>query len=385
MDPALLHDPGMIFPISRVRRLTSGFWALSLLLVSLSAILSPQAASAQAPGVSPNSGAIIIATREAPPFAMKGEDGHWEGLAIELWRSVAESNGFEYTLVESDLAGMIDGVAAGQYDASVGALTITQAREESVDFSHPFYATGFGIATRKGSPGWLALIGQFFTWDFLQTLLILVGLLAFVGMLFWLAERRRNSEEFPEDARGVGSGFWFAAVTMTTVGYGDKAPRTPAGKMVALVWMFTALLIISTITGMIASALTAGRLEGQVNGPSDLDGVEVGTLARSAGEQWLSRDGVGSRSFATLEEGLAALAAGEIDAFVHDEPLLRYRIGRGKEQGLRVLPGSFGRQDYGIALPEESALREGVNLALLHHIESDAWLAHVTDQPGRSE
>ncbi|WP_066554389.1 transporter substrate-binding domain-containing protein [Croceicoccus bisphenolivorans] len=322
-----------------------------------------------------------VATREAPPFAIKSEDGHWEGLAIELWRVVAEANGYDYELVESDLAGMVDGVADGTYDASVGALTITQERERSVDFSHPFYATGFGIAVRKEAPGWLALLGQFFSWDFMKTLLVLVAMLGFVGFLFWMTERKRNSAEFPEGPQGLGSGFWFAAVTMTTVGYGDKAPRTPAGKIVALIWMFTALLIISTITGMIASSLTTGRLEGRVTGPSDLDGVRVGAIAGSAGEEWLARDGIASAGYNGVSDGLAALADGKIDAFVHDDPILRYDLSHGSDTAdLRVLPGSFGRQHYGMALPADSPIREAINLSMLRHIESDAWLAHVTRQ-----
>ena len=48
-----------------------------------------------------------------------------------------------------------------------------------------------------------------------------------VGSLIWLAERRRNAEQFAEPLAGIGSGMWFALVTLTTVGYGDKA-RSPA-------------------------------------------------------------------------------------------------------------------------------------------------------------
>ena len=351
-----------------------------MLLLAITAAALPLPVAAQ--DSSPQK--MQIATREAPPFAMKGDDGQWRGLAIDLWRDVAQ--GKDYEFVESDLAGMVDGVADGRYDASVGALTITEEREERVDFSHPFYATGFGIAVQKDGPSWLSLIGQFFSWDFLKTLLVLVALLGFVGFLFWIAERKRNADEFPRGAQGLGSGFWFAAVTMTTVGYGDKAPRTPAGKIVALVWMFTALLIISTITGMIASSLTAGKLEGQVTGPADLDTVDVGTVSGSAAEDWLAREGIGARGYAGTEEGLAALADGDIDAFVHDDPLLRYSLSNGEGRvELRVLPGSFGRQHYGIALPPGSADREALNLSLLRYIESDDWLAKVTQQLGTRE
>ena len=231
---------------------------------------------------------MAIATREAPPFAIEGSDGQWHGLAIDLWRQIALERGYRYHFVKTDLDGMIDGVASGQYAASVGALTITAAREEKVDFTHPFYATGFGIAVPRAAPAWLSLMRNFFTLNFLKAVLALSALLLLVGLLFWLAERKANSEEFGAHAGGIWSGFWFSAVTMTTVGYGDKAPKTPTGKAIALVWMFAAIIIISTFTGMIASSLTAEQISGAVQGPDDLASVHVGSIGNSASDDWLS-------------------------------------------------------------------------------------------------
>ncbi|PEQ12828.1 ABC transporter substrate-binding protein [Novosphingobium sp. PC22D] len=315
-----------------------------------------------------------IATREAPPFVTKGPDGSWQGLAIDLWRDIAERRGYDYAFEEASLGDMIDGVEDGRFDASVGALTITSAREEVVDFTHPFYATGFGIVTAKAPPGWISLFRNFFTLEFLKAVLALSALLAVVGVLFWLAERKRNSEEFGPGARGVFSGFWFSAVTMTTVGYGDKAPRTLPGKILALVWMFAAIIIISTFTGMIASSLTAGQLSGAVSGPGDLPSVRVGSIADSASDEWLTQDGVGFTAFADVRSGLEAVRDGRLDAFVYDKPLLAYRMRNGDlSDKLRLLPGTYGRQDYGIALPFGSALREPIDVELLKSIESDAW------------
>jgi len=47
---------------------------------------------------------------------------------------------------------------------------------------------------------------------------------------------------------------------MTTVGYGDKSPITAAGRLVALVWMFSSIIIISLITGAFATAMTVHQL-----------------------------------------------------------------------------------------------------------------------------
>ncbi|OCC22441.1 ABC transporter substrate-binding protein [Croceicoccus estronivorus] len=353
-----------------------------MLAAALICALAPVSATAQEHDAR-QQGQMTVATREAPPFAMKDEDGAWHGIAIDLWQTIAAERGYRYHFVESDLPGMIDGLVDGRYDASVGALTITSGREAEVDFTHPFYATGFGIAVNKSSSGWYSLVRNFFTLDFLKAILALSAVLLFVGFLFWLAERKRNPEEFAEGAAGIGSGFWFSAVTMTTVGYGDKAPRTAAGKAIALVWMFAAIIIISTFTGMIASSLTAGRLAGAISGPDDLPGVTVGSIRGSATDEWLSDEGIGFSSYPDVETGLAALRDGKIDAFVYDEPLLRYLVRASFNDRLRLLPGTFGRQDYGIALPQGSPLREAVDISLLHHIESSAWRDEIKETLGK--
>ncbi|MBR0551202.1 transporter substrate-binding domain-containing protein [Sphingomonadaceae bacterium LXI357] len=342
-------------------------------------------ASAQTVPQPAKRGEMAIATREAPPFAMKDAKGQWSGLAIDLWRDIADDAGLKYRFEQTDLDGMVQGVADGRYAASVGALTVTPAREKAVDFTHPYYTTGFGIAIGQAPPSWLILFRNFFTWGFLQAVLALAALLLVVGLLFWAVERRHNQDEFGgRPISGIGSGMWFSAVTMTTVGYGDKAPRTMAGKVIALVWMFAAILIISTFTGLIASSLTEGRLSSSIKSPSDLSSAHVGSINGSAAQGWLDERGVAFDAYPDIEAGLAAVRSGQIDAFVYDRPLLAYLIRDGGEgKGLRLVPGTFGRQDYAFALPQDSKMREPLNRALLERIESPEWAAKVKQVLGR--
>ena len=329
---------------------------------------------------------MTVATRHAPPFAIRHDDGSWSGLAINLWREIAEERGLAFRFEETDLDGMISGVADGRFDASVGAITVTPSREERVDFLHPYYSTGFAIAVGQGPTNWLILVRNFFTWGFLQAVLALSALLLVVGLLFWLAERKQNAEEFGGSVRrGIGAGFWFSAVTMTTVGYGDKAPRTMAGKMVALVWMFGAIIIISTFTGMIASSLTEGRLSGSIQSTEDLVDASVASINDSASEEWLSESGIGFDHVASIEDGLTAVAEGQADAFVYDRPLLRYLLRTSDYDDVELVPGSFGRQDYAFALPPESPLREPLNRALLARIEGFAWSNRIRQVLGPEE
>ena len=32
---------------------------------------------------------LLVATKEAPPFSMKSDDGSWSGISITLWRDIA--------------------------------------------------------------------------------------------------------------------------------------------------------------------------------------------------------------------------------------------------------------------------------------------------------
>ena len=362
----------------RIMRLIVGAAMLAIVV-----LVSVAPAEAQSNPQASSNGEMIVATHEAPPFAIKEPNGEWHGLAIDLWRSIASERNYRFRFVETDIPGMIDGVVSGKYDASVGALTITPEREKVIDFTHAFYATGYGMAVRKSPPAWLLLLSNFFTWSFLQAVLALAMLLCGIGFLFWLAERKHNDEEFSRGWRGIGSGLWFAAVTMTTVGYGDKAPRTPLGKLIALIWMFAAILIISIFTGMIASSLTAGRLTGSIAGPDDLPNATIGSIAGSSSDEWLKKDGLGFTGYPDVKAGLTALRDGDIDVFVYDDPLLRYQLRNGFDHDLRMVPGTFGRQDYAIALAQGSDRREAIDLALLRRIRSDEWRRSIVETLGQ--
>lgn len=53
--------------------------------------------------------------------------------------------------------------------------------------------------------------------------------------------------------RNYGDALWWAIVTVTTVGYGDKVPVTAGGREVAVVLMFVGIGLIGVITATVAS------------------------------------------------------------------------------------------------------------------------------------
>lgn len=317
---------------------------------------------------------LTVGTKVAPPFVMKQDDGSFEGISIELWQQLAERLGLKFEFKETSLDNLITGLEDGSLDASIAALTVTAPREELIDFGHPFYTTGLAIAVpQEGSSIWNA-VKRFFSWEFFTALAALGGVLLLVGFAVWLFERKGNAEEFGgSTSQGLGSGFWWAAVTMTTVGYGDKSPRTLGGRLVGLVWMFAAIIIISGFTAAIATSLTVSQLESSVKGVDDLPNVRVSTATGSASANFLESRGIRHQSKPDLESALQDLARDKVDAVIYDAPLLKYLANQEYPKRTRVLPNTIERQDYAIALPAGSALREPLNRELLAIINGDEW------------
>lgn len=319
---------------------------------------------------------LVVATKQAPPFAIKNDDGKWTGISIDLWRKIAEEQSFEYEFRELGIDELLNSLEDGTTDVAVAALTITNGREQNIDFTHPYYTSGLGIAVaaEESSVGLFAILRAIFSWEFLQILGVLILVLLGIGLLMWIFERRSNRAQFGGSvARGLGAGMWWSAVTMTTVGYGDKAPVTLAGRLIAIVWMFASLFMISVFTASVASLVLADRLESHITGLKDLPGARVGTLADSTSDEYLRRQRIRAVPYDNLPAALTALKSGELEAVVYDAPILKYQITQDFGNELAVLPMQFETQHYGIGLPTGSTLREPINQSLLKTTSDPDW------------
>ena len=347
---------------------------LVCVLTYASSVRCEQSAAEELPDNLPAT--LRVGVKEAPPFVIRREDGSWSGISIELWQAVATSLGTDYRLEAFDLPDLFEALEKETVQVAVGALTITEEREELVDFTHTFYVSSLGIAvpaTARGS--WFEILSQVFSSrHFLKILAGLTVALGIFGTLLWWFERDRNPEQFgSRPLSGLGAGFWWAAVTMTTVGYGDKYPKTGRGRAIALLWMFASIVLVSMFTGAIASLMTVGRLSSGVTGPEDLPRVRVATIADTASAEWLREKFIDFASVEDLTAGLEALQRGRADALVYDMPILRYFARHNAHRDIAVLPRKFALNQYGLAVAEGSPLREALNRAILTHMQKPEW------------
>ena len=268
---------------------------------------------------------ILVGTKVAEPFVIKQSDGRWSGLSIELWDRIAKDLGVKYEIKEYELEDLLKAVKNEKVDIAVSPLTITSEREKVLDFTHAYFTTGLSIAViNKSSDDIFGILKSLFTIKFMKVVFLSIIVLLFVGILVWVFERNRNKEQFGDGkTKGLGSSVWWAAVTMTTVGYGDKTPKTSGGRIIAVLWMFAGLVMISAFTAAITSALTVDQLDVGINFLSDLYNVRVGTVKSSSSEEYLTQNSVDFITTQNIEGGINLIKQNKIDAFVYDAPILK--------------------------------------------------------------
>jgi polar amino acid transport system substrate-binding protein len=318
---------------------------------------------------------LIVGIKSSPPFTIKENNGEWSGLTADLWRDIAQKEHLAYEWRELSLAEILEGLENGDLDIGVAALTMTEEREKCFDFTHPFYSDGLSIAVREqGGNVWVEMLKRLVSLDFLTAVSALLGLLLVFGVLLWLFERKKNPSQFGGSLlSGIGSGLWWSAVTMTTVGYGDKSPTTFFGRMLALVWMFASIIVISSFTASIATSLTVNSFKTSISNAKDLKKVCSGIIEETSGVDYMDKIKADYKSYKNLDAALNALLSGEVSAVVYDRPILLYVINKRNIRGVQVLNEKINQENYAFGVSRESHLREMINRNILSHLEGEDW------------
>jgi polar amino acid transport system substrate-binding protein len=315
----------------------------------------------------------VAVLRDAPPFSYQAEDGSWRGLAVDLWNIVAAELHRATRFEGMDRMALVDAVASGRARFGIGPISITAERLDRVDFSVPIYSTGIAIAMPYVPRGaWGVLHDAVFSSAFLKLVSGLLALLAVVGTIFWMVERHRNPD-FAGQIQGWGSGIWLSIVTMTTVGYGDTAPRTLSGRVVAAIWMLVSIVLISVFTGTITTLLTIEGISPRIVGFEDLHRVRVAAVTATAAAQLMAERRISAQQFPDLVQAFSALVDRRADALVFDRALLAAALKNRPDLPITILPGTLRAEYYAVAMRSDEPLRRQINQAIAGALDSPTW------------
>jgi len=337
---------------------------LSLLtLACLVANTQAQVSSAQRP--------VRVGIVEQPPLAYSSLDSVYDGLAVQLWEAIAERADlrYDYVVVQSEDAE--DELRRGDIDVYLTSTTELSC-SDSLQYSPIYFSSNLGVAAKAGG-GMLDVVKGFFKPSFFKIVLGLSILLLIVGIIVYFLERNNNEEQFGGGPlKGIGSGFWWAGVTLTTIGYGDKAPVTLWGRMVAMLWMLIGLAVSATLTAALVSLVNESGKQVQIPKDLRLDKnvvVEGHTLTT-----YLDRHAIGYDAVQNLQLAFSRVAEDDSTNFVIAyEMELEHHMSEQDGRDLTIhstrLQPSYFRLAFSPRFASAAALSEEVRQVTL----SSAW------------
>lgn len=322
---------------------------------------------------------LRVGLKVDPPYVMKDNDGDYYGLSVDVWYKISSDLAIPYEFKEyTHNQDMIVGLVGGRkIDLAINPLPYSGQRARQLDVTLPFLTSSMAVAVKDSKESQIIVFfSNLASASFLKLFGVLVLIVFAFGVIVWLVEKRYNPTDFRDGIYGVMDGIWWSTVTITTVGYGDKTPKTTLGKIISMLWMFAAISLISSFTATIASTLTVNRLETEINTLQDLKKVgKIGTIRNSDTEDYLTRLQLKPfKRYDSTEEGLEDLKNGVIKAFVYDRAVIHFLIA---EQNLgdqiKLVPTMFNKHYLSWLLTKNSPYSRQINPEIADFLGRESW------------
>ncbi|WP_368911997.1 transporter substrate-binding domain-containing protein [Taklimakanibacter deserti] len=194
--------------------------AIRLLLSCVVLTLAVGMASAQDTST-PSRQPLRVGVYISPPFVMK-EGDRFTGMAIEPWEALAAKLKLPFDYEEvATVTDLIEATSSGKLDVAVTNLSITEARIERIDFTHPWYDAGLRLMVNDNhATSFSDVFAGLRDAGFLRTYAMLAGIIVVATFLLTTFDRRFNSE-FPNRWRdGLADNFYHVMSVATS----GKAP-----------------------------------------------------------------------------------------------------------------------------------------------------------------
>ncbi|XP_037042024.1 glutamate receptor ionotropic, kainate 2-like [Bradysia coprophila] len=359
---------------------------------------------------------VIVATIFGMPFfknrtAEEGEvlegNDRYEGYSVDLIDMISKVLGFKYQfeVVPDGRGGSLDkktnkwnGVVRQLLDrkADMGIcdLTITYERRTAVDFTNPFMTLGVSILFAKPikqPPKLFSFLEPLSSSVWIYMGAGYLGVSMFLYMLARAApddwEAAHPCEKDPEE---VENAWTFLNCTWLTVGSimgqgCDILPKAISTRLVAGMWWFFALIMLSSYTANLAAFLTKEQLDAKIESAEDLakqSKIKYGVMSGGSTQSFFE-----TSNFSLYQRMWSAMESAEPSVFVASNKDGEERVAKSKRKyaflmesssieyivarncNLTQIGGLLDSKGYGIAMPVNSPYRTHVSQIVLKMAE----------------
>lgn len=114
---------------------------------------APVADAGSAPASAPAAEKVYTVGTDASyaPFELQNEKGEIVGFSVDLLNAVAEKGGFKVKFVNTPWEGIFNALTQGDRDLLISSITITPERQQTMDFSEPYFDAIQLIAVKENS------------------------------------------------------------------------------------------------------------------------------------------------------------------------------------------------------------------------------------------
>ncbi|KAG6450853.1 hypothetical protein O3G_MSEX006783 [Manduca sexta] len=351
---------------------------------------------------------LIVTTILSAPYCMRREasekltgNAQFEGYAIDLIHEISKILGFNYTFKlapdgrygsynreTKEWDGMIRELLEQRADLAIADLTITYDREQVVDFTMPFMNLGISVLYRKPikqPPNLFSFLSPLSldVWIYMATAYLGVSVLLFILARFtpyeWHPTHSPEGEKM-ENIFSLANCLWFAIGSLMQQSC-DFLPKAVSTRMVAGMWWFFTLIMISSYTANLAAFLTVERMDSPIESAEDLakqtkikygalKGGSTAAFFRDSNfstyqRMWSFMESARPSVFASSnKEGEERVVRGKGSyAYLMESTTIEYVVERNCD--LTQVGGMLDSKGYGIAMPPNSPYRTAISGAVL--------------------
>jgi len=324
---------------------------------------------------------IKVAIADFPPLII-AKEGQYRGFEIDLWNAIAKEIKIDFKYEIHNFKEIIPLLAEKKIDVGLAGITINERREKIIDFSHPTFESGLRILLSKNRKDidFVETIKSFGNLAFkrLAKPLFVFLLITFIfANTLWLTEK--SSGSFASTySPGIIQAAWVSFSTIIGLLTGGSSTliydvHTWGGRLILILGHIMGFAILGFLIGEITAFITTKKLRLNIEGPKDLQGKTVATVAGTTSEDVLKSLGAAIVPTIKIEEAYEKLKKNKVEAVVFDAPVLVYYSLNEGLPWTEIVGELFDKQNYGIALPEGSPLREEINRAFLRIKESGQY------------
>jgi polar amino acid transport system substrate-binding protein len=315
---------------------------------------------------------IRVAVTILPPMVME-QNGSLTGFSIDLWNAIATRLKVKTRYQLSPDGRAVEETLRSKNADLTPSATITSGRDEVFDFSYPIFQTGLQIMVRgtgatqrtasRVTPV-LDMLRLLFSRTTIEWIGVGVLLVLIPAHVVWLLERRHedgiisNQHYFPGIFQAC---FWGLS---SLISQSEGPPRQWVARALSIFWMFASVVFVASYTAELTTTLTVEQIRGAIEGPADLPGKQVATIANSTAADYLRKQQIQAQEFPP-NQMLKALLDKKVDAVVAPAPMLLYYAAHEGKGRVRVVGPEFERAQVAIAMQLDSPLRKKINRALV--------------------